>query len=90
MTVIQIFALIGVFLVGAILGGYATYKLFVFAVKRCVVLNLGLVHCGCGERHLTMRLQNPVASLGAYDLTIDVAPGIADRLEGLKKINLES
>lgn len=85
MTVVQIFALIGVFLIGAIAGGYATYRFFVYAAKRCVILNLGLVNCECGQRHLAVRLQNPVASLGAYDLTMDVEPGLADKIAGLKK-----
>jgi hypothetical protein len=85
MTVVQIFALIGVFLIGVVAGGYAAYKFIVFATKRCVVLNIGLVNCGCGERHLAMHVRNPVPSLGSYDLTLEVDPGLADKLEALKK-----
>lgn len=84
MTTIQIFALIGVFLIGAIFGAYAVYKFLIFAIRHSTIVGMGVGRCGdplCDRRHLTLHLLNATASLGVSRATLNTTPEIADALE---------
>lgn len=83
MTTIQIFALIGVFSIGAIVGGYVFFKFITFALDHSTVTAMLVVKCDdpkCEREHLLLAVQNPTPTLGTKSVRYGLTPDIAETL----------
>jgi hypothetical protein len=83
MTTIQIFALIGVFLIGTIAGNYAMLQFVKLAIRYSTVVGMEVGTCEdpeCHRMHLRIHTFNATKSLGINTTTIGVDPGIANIL----------
>lgn len=86
MTTIQVFALIGVFLIGAICGGYALFKFYVFALQHSTVIGLAIATWPDGREQIVLKVQNPTPTLGARDWLLGVAPDVAALVGAASKL----
>jgi hypothetical protein len=83
MTVVQIFALIGVFVIGAISGGYVMFLVFKFALHTSTVVGMEVGACTnpeCTRMHLRLNILNATAALGVSHTTLLIDPKIANIL----------
>ena len=81
MTAIQLLALFGVFVIGAIGGGYAMFKFLAYALKHSTIVGMQLVESE--DMRLRMRLTffNASASFGASAVDTLVSPEVASALQ---------
>lgn len=80
MTTIQIFALIGVFLIGVIVGSYLMLRFMIFATGHSTVVGIQVGECEnpeCARQHITLHTLNATQSLGTSHLTMTIEPKIA-------------
>jgi hypothetical protein len=83
MTTIQVFALCGVFLIGAIFGGYAMFRFFRLALRWSKVVGMEVGTCEdpeCRRMHLRINTMNATESLGITTTTMEIDPGLAQVL----------
>lgn len=83
MTTIQVFALIGVFLIGVIAGGYVMFLLMRLALRYSKVVGMEVGTCEnpeCPRMHLKITTLNATESLGTSSTLMEMDQGLATAL----------